>query len=298
MNAGWQQLCLVVNATELPFAQALLELAGAQAIGMDDAADHALLEPAPGAMPLWPSITLRALFPAMTELSPLCEMLTDSLGGSPKVTIVALADAHWQTALRDGPELTEIGQRLALGGPRADAIPGRALLRLHFGMAFGTGRHPTTRMCLEWIERWIGPGERVLDYGCGSGILALAALVLGANAAWTVDVEPQALSATRDNARLNALESRLWVGLPDSLPDIRVDTLFANILADPLIELAPCFARHVRGGGQLMISGLLSAQLAAVETALQPHFEHFSATQSDDWVCLSATRRDRSLEGV
>jgi ribosomal protein L11 methyltransferase len=291
MNAGWQQLRFVLAASDIEVAEALLRLAEAEAIDLADPDDtNALLEPAPGCTPLWPRVTVRALFPAVAELAPLVGVLRDTLPSAADIAVMPLDEAHWRRALHIGPQRKLIGRRLALDGPDGDSVPGRVLLKLNFGMAFGTGEHPTTAACLDWIERELPPNLRVLDYGCGSGVLALAALVLGAARAWAIDIEPQALTATRANAALNRCEDRLWVGLPEALPTTQVDCIAANILARTLIDLADEFARRLVPQGRLLASGVLEAQVDDLIAVLQPHFEDFVVVPRDGWIRLSARR--------
>jgi ribosomal protein L11 methyltransferase len=158
------------------------------------------------------------------------------------------------------------------------------------GFAFGTGEHPTTALCLEWLDAHVAPGNTVLDYGCGSGILALAALALGASTAWATDTDPQALLATRANGALNGVAERLHVAAPEDLEVLPVDVLVANILARPLIELAPKLAPRVRPGGRLVLAGLLERQAADVTAAYAPWFGAFERGTQDTWVRLAAVR--------
>jgi ribosomal protein L11 methyltransferase len=158
------------------------------------------------------------------------------------------------------------------------------------GLAFGTGEHPTTALCLDWLEQRVASGMTMLDYGCGSGILALAALKLGARLAYAVDNDGQALLATRANAVLNGVGERLFVSAPEALPDVQVDVLAANILARPLVELAPTFAQRLRPGGSLVLSGILASQAATVAEAYAAEFDDLEQTARDGWLRLSARR--------
>jgi ribosomal protein L11 methyltransferase len=168
----------------------------------------------------------------------------------------------------------------------ADAL----VLDLDPGLAFGTGTHPTTALCLEWLDRHPPAGLQVLDYGCGSGILALAALRLGAASAIGVDHDPQALEASEENARRNGLGERLRVYLPDDEPRIPADLLLANILAAPLIDLAPQLARRVRPGGAILLSGILQEQAEAVAAAYRPWFELAPPDRRQEWVRIEGRR--------
>jgi ribosomal protein L11 methyltransferase len=298
VSSSWQQLSFALKATELEAAETLLRLADAQAISLLDSEDRPLLEPAPGTTPLWPAITVRALFPAQASLDPLARILRQRIASCEALTIARIDDAQWQAAMSSGPKGQTIGTRLALAGRDAAPVPGRALVRLNFGVAFGTGEHATTAMCLSWLDRGLASGACVLDYGCGSGILALAALALGAQRAWAVDIEPQALAATHANAELNDCLQRLWIGEPAALPDIQADVILANILAGALCELAPTFASHLGPGGHLVVSGLLETQQAQVHAALAPYFGEFAAEPRDAWICLSAIRNGAAVRDV
>jgi ribosomal protein L11 methyltransferase len=159
------------------------------------------------------------------------------------------------------------------------------------GLAFGTGQHPTTALCLEWLARQRLSDLTVLDFGCGSGILALAALKLGAAYAFACDHDPQALTATGENARLNDLERRLWIGEPQSLPELEADVIMANIVAGTLIALAEQFAALATQGTSLVMSGLLTEQSADVESAFAAHFADFERAERDGWVRLVGRRK-------
>jgi ribosomal protein L11 methyltransferase len=164
-------------------------------------------------------------------------------------------------------------------------------LTLDPGLAFGTGSHPTTRLCLEWLVDAAVDGARVLDYGCGSGILAIAAAKLGAAQVDGVDVDPQAIRASADNARANGVDARFM--LADALPLTRADVVVANILANPLILLAPALAARVRDGGRIALAGILVPQAAAVQDAYAPWFTLAPWREHDGWVLLAGTRRAR-----
>jgi ribosomal protein L11 methyltransferase len=165
-------------------------------------------------------------------------------------------------------------------------------VKLHMGLAFGTGEHQTTALCLDWVDANVARGATVLDYGCGSGVLAIAALALGARHAWAIDNDPQAIAATHDNARLNGCTERLFVGAPGDLPSITVDVVLANILAAPLIALAGTFARNLAPGGSVVLSGLLERQIAQVTAAYEPYFERLAHSVRDGWVRIDGVRRN------
>lgn len=292
----WQQLVVRVRAEDVPQAEALLWLAGAAALAAGDAGDAPLLEPAPGALPLWPRVELRALFTAGIDLERLRAVVESAVPTDGAASIAAVEDEDWPEAGRERVTALEFGSTLAIVPADAALGSGRAAcVKLRMGLAFGTGRHPTTALCLDWLARHPPRAARVLDYGSGSGILALAALALGAQRAWAVDHDPQALTATEDNAELNDRGPSLWVGPSERLPAVEVDLVLANIVAATLVELAPRFAARTRPGAIVVLSGMLEDQREAVEAAYSKSFEGFESATQEQWVRLTA-RRKRLVE--
>lgn len=286
-----QQLTLQLDAAAVPTAEALLELAGADSIALADAGDDPVLEPLPETTPLWPHVTLRAVFPASADLTHVGDLLEGACAAR-NVKVTVLHDADWQAAIRQVFKARAFGQRIWLAPADDAAVPaGRIGIRLHMGLAFGTGEHPTTALCLDWLDAHVRRGATLLDYGCGSGVLALAALALGASHAWATDNDPQALVATRSNAELNGALERVAIATPDSLPAVTVDIVAANILAGPLMALAPLLAAHVRPGGALVLAGILSTQAAQVAQAYAPYCTDFAHTTEQGWVRIAAVRR-------
>ena len=170
---------------------------------------------------------------------------------------------------------------------QSDAV----VVHLDPGMAFGTGTHATTAMCLRWLDAHLPTDQRVIDYGCGSGILAIAALKLSAAHVSAVDIDPQALLATQENARRNGCGEAIKVLHPDELEAGKADLLIANILANPLIELAEDFSLRVKQGGQVVLTGILSEQAGSVQAAYQPAFDFAPPVGDEEWVLLAGTRR-------
>jgi len=286
-----QQLTLQLDAAAVPTAEALLELAGADSIALADAGDDPVLEPLPETTPLWPHVTLRAVFPASADLTHVGDLLEGACAAR-NVKVTVLHDADWQAAIRQVFKARAFGQRIWLAPADDAAVPaGRIGIRLHMGLAFGTGEHPTTALCLDWLDAHVRRGATLLDYGCGSGVLAIAALALGASHAWATDNDPQALVATRSNAELNGALERVAIATPGSLPAVTVDIVAANILAGPLMALAPLLAAHVRPGGALVLAGILSTQAAQVAQAYAPYCTDFAHTTEQGWVRIAAVRR-------
>ena len=267
--------------------------AGAVAVTLLDAADVPILEPAPGATPLWPLVRLVALFEERADRAAIGRAIEDVTGqGLPgNARFELIADRPWEREwLRDFRPM-RFGARLwVCPHGQFPAQDDATIVWLDPGIAFGTGSHETTAMCLSWLDVTDVRGLEVTDYGCGSGILAIAAAKLGARLASAVDLDPQALVATRDNAQRNGVAERIEI-LSTADPAPLADVLLANILAQPLIELAPRFKSMVRPGGVLVLSGILSSQAVAVASAYAPWFDMRSFATLHDWVCLEGVRR-------
>lgn len=283
------QLTLPIGSADpAPFEDALLD-AGAESITLEDAGDDPVLEPAPGSTPLWPHVRIKALFAASAD--------PDALRASfPDATFEHIADRAWEREWLKDFRPMRFGQRLWIcpGGQRApldESVAAPCLIELDPGLAFGTGTHPTTALCLEWLDAAQLQGRFVIDYGCGSGVLAIAALKLGAAGALAIDIDPQALLATRDNATRNGVAERLLVAAPDRAQHPPADVLLANILAEPLVELAPAFAERVAVGGSIVLSGILQSQAAPVASRYAAWFDMRPATARDDWALLYGVRR-------
>jgi ribosomal protein L11 methyltransferase len=261
-------------------------------------------------MPLWPTVVVSAVFPAEADVAAIRSGLGAAPGLDPllvaeKSQLAPVADRAWEREWLKDFRPMRFGRRLWVcpGGQRppdsdladhasgSDAEP--VLLELDPGLAFGTGTHATTAMCLEWLEsgaeNWLRDAD-LCDYGCGSGILAIAAVKLGARHALGMDIDPQALLATRENAARNGVADRVATTDDRACGGAIVDVLVANILAGPLVELAPLLADRVRPGGHLALSGLLLEQVDAVVTAYRPWFDLELATTREDWALLRGQR--------
>jgi ribosomal protein L11 methyltransferase len=277
-----------------PVEDALFEL-GAVSVTLLDAADDPVLEPAPGQTPLWPTVVVRALFDADADPHALATSLTATCGpGLPAAAFERIEDKSWEREwLRDFRPM-RFGRRLWVcpgGMPASD--PHAIRIELDPGLAFGTGTHATTAMCLEWLDG-LPPAAvdaaEVIDYGCGSGILAIAALKLGARRVSAMDIDPQALLATEQNAERNHVADRVQITADPEVGGRMADILLANILAGPLVQLAPRFAGLVRPSGWLALSGLLLEQADAVAAAYQPWFDIGLTGDRDGWGLVSGRR--------
>ncbi|WP_134593761.1 50S ribosomal protein L11 methyltransferase, partial [Pseudomonas aeruginosa] len=250
----WLQVRLAITPEQAEtYEDALLEV-GAVSVTFMDAEDQPIFEPDLGTTPLWSRTHLLALFEADTDETALLAHLALLTGGDlPEHHVEEIADQDWERSWMDNFQPMRFGRRLWIvpswhAAPEPDAVN----LLLDPGLAFGTGTHPTTALCLEWLDGQELAGRQVLDFGCGSGILAIAALLLGAERAVGTDIDPQALEASRDNASRNGIEpARFPVYLPADLPQRQADVLVANILAGPLVSLAPQLTGLVRPGGLL-----------------------------------------------
>lgn len=295
----WQELTLRLAREQLEAAESLLLAAGAVSVTYRDAEDQPVLEPAPGETPLWDQVLVTGLFEADADLATLTALIRAQLPALQALDTRQVEDQDWERAWMDDFRPMRFGQRLWIcpswdEPPAGDAIS----ILLDPGLAFGTGTHPTTALCLEWLDAHPPAGLEVIDYGSGSGILAVAALKLGAARVTAVDIDPQALTATRDNAERNGVLGRVRTVLPGDLPEVPADLLLANILANPLIELAPRFAALVRTGGGLVLSGILADQAADVAAAYRAAFALAPAAQREDWVRLDGRKAEPATDNT
>ncbi|MCB1820432.1 MAG: 50S ribosomal protein L11 methyltransferase [Candidatus Competibacteraceae bacterium] len=294
-TASWLQLSLeAFDHTPEQLEDALLQ-AGALAVTLADAGDQPVVEPAPGETPLWAHTCVTGLFDAHTDIEVVKRQLQSFLHAPilPECRLSRLEERNWVRAWMDDFHPMRFGQRLWIC-PTAQEPPDPTAvnIRLDPGLAFGTGAHPTTALCLEWLDSADLADRTVLDYGCGSGILAIAAAKLGARRVWAVDIDPQALLASDDNADENGVEDRIELTAPAALPPrLCVDVLLANILAGVLVRLAPEFAQRVKAGGRLILSGTLEQHANAVEAAFNRDFAFEPVRQREDWVLLEGVRR-------
>ncbi|MDD3518963.1 MAG: 50S ribosomal protein L11 methyltransferase [Chromatiales bacterium] len=289
------QLTVSVPPVQVEATEDLLLAGGAASVTLRDAGDHPLLEPLPGETPLWPEVLVSGLFEDDVVVDDLRQLLADNLGIEPdalRMLVEPVAERDWVRAWMDDFQPMRFGERLWIcPSNHAPPDPQAVNILLDPGLAFGTGTHPTTALCLQWLDAHPPKGLDVIDYGCGSGILGIAALKLGARHVRAVDIDPQALTATLDNAARNAIPERYIETLhPDALTDADTDLLLANILSGPLVELAPRLAALVRGSGAIVLSGILAEQAAAVQAAYLPWFRMTEPTLQDGWVRLQGTR--------
>jgi ribosomal protein L11 methyltransferase len=294
------ELTLTVRAEHQPRTEEALDDLGALSITLRDADaetpdEQAIFEPGVGELPLWPTLTLSALFDADSDRRGLVEALGELLPWlePEQLGFQEIADEDWERAWMDQFKPMPFGRRLWIYPwniePPDDADT--VVVRLDPGLAFGSGTHPTTALCLEWLDGLDLAGQSVTDYGCGSGILAIAALKLGAARATGVDNDPQALTASADNAERNGVADRLALFLPEDHVVEPADVFVANILAGPLGELAPTFAAAAKPGAPFAISGILDGQQEELLQRYAGWFEELRVDLREDWVRISGRRR-------
>ncbi|WP_313399846.1 50S ribosomal protein L11 methyltransferase [Stenotrophomonas sp.] len=299
------ELTLRCTETTQPRYENALDDVGALAVTMLDADadtsnERAILEPGVGETPLWNELTLSALFPADTNALALLAALEAFDPGLDwtHASFRAVQDEDWERAWLDQFQPMQFGQRTWIVPwnhdlPEAAQAADAAIVRLDPGLAFGSGTHPTTALCLRWLDQLSADGElagnTVLDFGCGSGILALAALKLGAAAAVGVDNDPQALIATHDNGERNGVHIAAY--LPEDEPAATYPVVVANILASALDALAELLAARVAAGGRIALSGILHGQEDELLQRYAAWFDQLEATQDGDWMRITGVRR-------
>ncbi len=274
-------------------AESICFACGAAAVTFVDSCASPVLEPAPGEVRLWPATRLSALFLGVSEPDSLAGAVAARLGLPPgSVTAEVLADRVWEREWLKDFHAMRFGERLWIC-PRHERVndPSAAVVTLDPGLAFGTGTHPSTALCLTYLDAHLARGARAIDYGCGSGVLALACARLGAAEVHCFDIDPQALIATRGNALENGVADVIRVHERAAELPGGVDLLLANILSGPLCTLAPAFAALVRPGGEAVLGGLMRHEVRDVTAAYAAWFDVAGCGQSGDWACLSARRR-------
>lgn len=290
----WLRITLRSDTDHAEKVSDVLEEAGAQAITMIDAEDQPLFEPLPGETPLWANLEITGLFEADIDTPKLIQQLSTQL---PEAIIAShrlkpLKDKDWSRVWMEDYHPMQFGKNVWIvpswcDAPKPDAVN----ILLDPGLAFGTGTHPTTSLCLQWLDEQPLSGKKVLDYGCGSGILAIAAAKLGAEKITAIDIDPQALQATQDNADRNDVSALISTHLLMELTDTHYDMLLANILAGPLVELADMLCASLRSGATLVLSGILTEQADSVSKAYSRHCDMGEPVQQGDWIRLSGTKR-------
>ena len=293
---SWLQISIHTTQNHAELAEDLLLQCGACSVTLKDAADEPILEPAPGETPIWKNIIATGLFDNIEKQQQLTNYITARLDESEhSISTEILEDQNWTRSWMDHYQAMQFGERLwvcpwHIKPPEPDAVN----LRLDPGLAFGTGTHPTTSLCLSWLDQHIQQPKRLLDFGCGSGILAIAALLLGLEQADGVDIDPQALEASLANAKANQVEERLHLYSAEQFSadhsQQKYEIVVANILSGPLVELAPTLAGHTQAGGDIVLSGILAEQANSIINAYTPYFKMDAPVIEEDWVLIHGCR--------
>ncbi|MGL4764742.1 MAG: 50S ribosomal protein L11 methyltransferase [Aeromonas sp.] len=288
----WIQIRINATAKTADKVSNMLLGRGAQAVTFMDAKDVPVYEPMPGETPLWGETEVMGLFDAETDPAPTIAFFQQIFGENVGYKVEQLEDKDWVREWMDHFHPMQFGERLWIcpswrDVPNPDAVN----VMLDPGLAFGTGTHPTTALCLQWLDGLDLAGKTVVDFGCGSGILGIAALKLGAARVIGIDIDPQAIQASRDNAARNGVADQIELYLPADQPqDVEADVVVANILAGPLRELAPLIAGHGKAGSLMALSGVLESQAPELETIYGQWFEMDPTAVKEEWCRLSGRK--------
>lgn len=291
----WMQLTITTLGTQADMISEALTDMGAVSVTLQDTHDIPVYEPLPGETPLWADTDVIGLFGIGTDMHALLDQLWEQqlLDRHVQYQIDTLADQPWERRWLDDFRPMRFGKRLWIC-PSEYPVPDASAVNVMLdpGLAFGTGTHPTTALCLRWLDQLDLTGKTVIDFGCGSGILAIAALKLGASSAVGLDIDPQAISASRDNAIKNAVAAKLHLYLVDQAPkSLSADVVVANILAGPLCQLSAAISAMLPSGGRICLSGILSTQAEAVCRHYQTLFMLDKPSEQDEWCCIQGRKK-------
>ncbi|MEE9397301.1 MAG: 50S ribosomal protein L11 methyltransferase [Methylococcales bacterium] len=290
---SWKQLTAVTQPNYTELVSELFSSLGAASVTFQDAADQPLYEPNPGEIKVWKWTQIIGLFENTIDTEAIQTFISNQLPANTisKWNLESFQDQAWERVWLKHFKPMRFGKRLWVC-PSGTETPDAQGVRLTLdpGLAFGTGTHPTTALCLKWLDSQELKNKTVIDYGCGSGILGIAALLLGAREVFAIDIDSQALTATRDNAKNNNVFDQIHCYSPDNLPAVQANFLLANILANPLIQLSKEIADLVHKDGELVLSGILPDQAESVAAAFQPYFDLEPFIVQDDWIRISGKK--------
>lgn len=290
----WIQLKINSQAERAEQIGEMLSANGAQAVTFVDAKDTPMYEPKPGEVMLWPDTQVVGLYDAEYDMNRVIAQLEKSkiLGKGFNHKLDQLEDKDWEREWMENFHPIQFGSRLWICPSWRDVPdPDAVNVMLDPGLAFGTGTHPTTSLCLKWLDSLDLAGKTVVDFGCGSGILGIAALKLGAQRVVGIDIDPQALLASQDNANRNDVGDRIEVYLPQDQPDLQADVVLANILAGPLRELRSVITQYCKVGGKLVLSGILATQADEINNLYSEDFDMEDIAIEGEWARVSGKKR-------
>lgn len=291
---AWHQISIITNENTAPKLADFFSNLGAVSVTYMDAEDEPVYEPGIGETKIWSNTQVIALFeldaePELIKTLVFQQFKNDELHDWQHE---AVADQEWERAWMEYYKPMKFADKLWVCPTNQEQFePGTVCLTLDPGLAFGTGTHPTTALCLEWLASHDLTGKTVIDYGCGSGILAVAAILLGANIAHAVDIDPQAITATQSNALKNNVQDKIKCYLPEQFYPFQADIVLANILAKPLIDMSEQICALLVSGGQLVLSGILREQAESVISAYQQNINFNPLIQQEDWIRLDGVKR-------
>lgn len=293
---AWVQIRINSTNQQAESLSDYLEEIGSVSVTFMDSQDTPIFEPLPGETRLWGNTDVIALFDAETEMQQIVHQLKSAgyLSEDTAYKIEQIEDKDWEREWMDNFHPMQFGKRLWIC-PSWREVPDENAVNVMLdpGLAFGTGTHPTTALCLEWLDGLDLQGKTVIDFGCGSGILAIAALKLGAKRAVGIDIDPQAILASRNNAEQNGVADRLQLFLAKDAPtDLQANVVVANILAGPLKELAPTISQLVKPQGQLGLSGILETQAQSVCEAYEAAFSLDPVAVREEWCRITGQKRN------
>lgn len=284
----WKTLAVAGTTHSLSMIEGLFWGSAAVSVTVMDAEDQPIYEPGPGEEPVWENVVVTGLYAEDVDIAMVREQFATA--AVEILFVEVFGDRIWEREWLTRFHPMQFGQRLWVCPSGREVTAADAIvLQLDPGLAFGTGTHATTRLCLEWLDANVMAGQQVLDFGCGSGILGIAALLLGADQVRAIDNDPQALVATLDNATRNQVHERLQVSMPETLPAAGYDIVVANILAQPLIELAEPIMASIKPGGHLLLSGIMVGQKEWVKQAYAA-LEFVVDAELDGWVSIAAKK--------
>lgn len=297
----WLQIHITVEQAQVDFTETVLNSLGAVSVTLDDAENQDLLEPLPGETPLWNKVIVTGIYAQEDDeeidVDALMTFIAAEMPNAPS-RYEFLEDQEWERTWMDAYEPIQIDEKYWIvpewmEAPEADAVN----IKLDPGLAFGTGNHASTFLCLQWLGKTDLKDKIVIDYGCGSGILGVAALLLGAKKVYATDIDPQAVLATKQNAELNGVLEHLYVGLPEEfnleLKNQKVDVFVANILASPLMALASEFSTLIKSEGEFALAGILEEQVADVSAVYSEFFDILKVeTREEQWCRISGKRQN------